>query len=74
MKTYIITTVERVEGTYEVRADSEIEARAKFIPQPGRLIDWSGVEQVDYMAFAVEVRDYDRGTPVGPKDPEAGQE
>jgi hypothetical protein len=34
------------------------EARAKFDETPGgRLIDWQGVTQTDYMAFEVEIRE-----------------
>lgn len=53
-KTFIVTTAERVEGRYEVEATSEAEARAKF-DDKRRLIDWTGVEQIDYMAYEVAV-------------------
>lgn len=52
---FVVTTRETVEGTYLVTAESEEAARAKFDRQPGRLIDWAGVDQTDYMAYEVEI-------------------
>lgn len=52
---FVVTTWEQVEGTYLVTADSEDEARAKFKQQRGRMIDWDGVEQTNYMAFKVDI-------------------
>lgn len=52
---FVVVTKERVEGRYAVTAATEQEARAKFARSPGRLINWDGVEQMDYMAYDVEV-------------------
>jgi len=60
---YVIKTIEEVEGTYEVEADSEQDARSAF-PGPfsdGPDIDWDRVEQREYMAFSCEVRSVTRG-------------
>ena len=53
---FIVETWEEVSGTYEVEASSLEEAKAKFTSgDPSRLIDWTGVEQIDYQAFEVNV-------------------
>jgi hypothetical protein len=54
MPEFFVRTLEQVEGTYQVEAESEKAARAKF-DQPG--LDWTGVEQVDFMTFHVEVQE-----------------
>lgn len=56
MPTFIIKTHEDVEGTYRVEAATEEEARARFDGE-GPLIDWTGVEQIDYMALSLDLRD-----------------
>lgn len=56
MPEFIVTTTEYVAGTYRVDAEDADEARAKF-EKPRHLIDWEDVDQTDYMAFRVEVRD-----------------
>lgn len=53
MSTFIIRTWETVEGTYEVTADSEEEAREKVSRPP---FDWTNVEQRSYYAFDSEIR------------------
>jgi hypothetical protein len=52
---FIVTTWETVEGVYEVEADSEEEARARFTVPPAAF-DWEEVEQVRYQAFDSEIR------------------
>ena len=56
MPTFIVTTLESVEGKYRVEAETEEDARSKFGPMAGgSLIRWEGVEQTNYMAFDVAV-------------------
>lgn len=56
-RTFIVRTLEYVEGVYRVRADTEEEARAKFGRVDQSLIRWEdGVEQEEYMAFDVDVQ------------------
>lgn len=58
MGTYEIHTRETVEGVYRVEAESEDAAKAKFERRhSGPLIDFTGVEQVEYMAYNVAVTD-----------------
>lgn len=45
---YLVETQERVVGTYIVEADAPDEASKKLTGPP---IDWTGVEQVEYMAY-----------------------
>ncbi len=49
---FIVTTEESVRGTYEVEADNETEAAARF---EGCGINWTGVEQISYEAYMVEL-------------------
>lgn len=60
LQTFVVTTWETVQGTYEVKAVSEQAARELF---GGRaMIDFdAGVQQLSYDAFDVEVRDVRAG-------------
>ena len=49
---FIVTTQERVTGTYEVEAESKEAAEAMFDKPPW---DWENVEQLDYLAYLCEV-------------------
>jgi hypothetical protein len=47
-----VTTVETVEGTYEVEAADVSDAMTRLVTLPR---DWEGIEQIDYQAFEVKV-------------------
>lgn len=49
-----VTTVETVEGTYEVEAEDIAEVIRRLVKLPR---DWEGIEQIDYQAFSVKVGD-----------------
>lgn len=53
MPRFIITTWEDVEGLYSVEAEDRAAAEAMF---GDPRINWDQVEQLDYMAFSVEVK------------------
>lgn len=60
---FLVTTWEHVEVLYDVLAANEAEARKKFKPVPGRLINPDGVEQISSRAFAVQVESVDEEMP-----------
>jgi hypothetical protein len=49
---YIVKTQESVAGTYRVEAESAEDAKSKFGDPK---IDWSAVEQIDYVAFSLAI-------------------
>lgn len=56
MPKFIVKTEEHVTGTYLVEAADEAEARSRFRDDRLPHIDWTQVEQIDYMAYTCEVQ------------------
>jgi hypothetical protein len=62
MPIFIVRTWEQVEGTYEVQAASEGEARS-FFETPKTIVkamDAEKMDQLDYMSFEIDIRNIDQ--------------